>query len=106
MGRGLAFVGLGVAFLSSSPILTRLAAPYSAFEITCGRMAVAAVCVLLLARITSQRLSYRLDEVGRLAGYGLITALHFLFYIWSLEYTTIAHALALVYPAPAFLTLF
>lgn len=87
-------------------MLTRLAVPYSAFEITFGRMAVAALCVLALAALTGVRLDYRWDELGRLTLYGLITALHFFLYIWSLEFTSIAHSLALVYTAPVFVTLF
>ncbi len=86
--------------------MTRLAAPYSAFEITFGRMAVASLCVLALARATGVRLDYRREELGRLALYGLITALHFFLYVWSLDYTSIAHSLALVYTAPVFVTLF
>jgi drug/metabolite transporter (DMT)-like permease len=103
---GLAYVALAVAFFSTSPVLTRLGAPHSAFEITFGRMAVAALCVLLLARLTGVPLGFRRAELPRLALYGLITALHFFFYIWSLAFTTIAHSLALVYTAPLFVTLF
>jgi drug/metabolite transporter (DMT)-like permease len=103
---GLVYVALGVGLFSTSPVLTRLAAPYSAFEITGARMAVAAACVLALAVATRVRLDYRRAELPRLAGYGLITALHFFFYIWSLEFTTIAHSLALIYTAPLFVTLF
>ena len=91
---------------STSPVLTRLAAPYSAFEITFGRIGVAALCVLLLARLSGVPLGYRRDELPRLALYGLITALHFFLYIWSLDFTSIAHSLALVYTAPVFVTLF
>ena len=39
-------------------------------------------------------------------GFGFITALHFLSYIASLNFTTIAHSLAIVYTAPLFVTLF
>jgi drug/metabolite transporter (DMT)-like permease len=42
----------------------------------------------------------------RFALYGLIAALHFYFYIASLDYTTPAHSLAIVYTAPVFVTLF
>lgn len=98
-------MALGVCFFSTSPVLTRLAVPYGAFEITCARMAVAALCVAGLARLTGVQLGYRWHEVPRLASYGLITALHFFLYIWSLEFTTIAHSLALVYTAPLFVTL-
>lgn len=103
---GLAYVAVGVLLFSTSPILTRLAAPYSAFEITFGRVAIGALIVLAVARLTGVRLAYRWDEVVRLAGYGLVTALHFFLYVWSLEYTTIAHSLALVYTAPVFVTFF
>lgn len=103
---GLAYVALGVLFFSTSPVLTRLAAPYSAFEITFGRMSVAALCVLALAQLSGVRLDYRPDELRRLVLYGLITALHFFLYVWSLELTSTAHALALVYTAPVFVTLF
>lgn len=95
-----------MVLFSTSPVLTRLAMPYSAFEITFGRTVVAAICVLGLARISGVRLAYRWIEVPRLALYGLITALHFFLYIWSLEFTSIAHSLALVYTAPVFVTLF
>lgn len=103
---GLAYVALAVFFFSTSPVLTRLGAPHSALEITFGRMAVAAVCVLLLAKVTRIPLAYQREEMPRFALYGLITALHFFFYIWSLELTSIAHSLALVYTAPIFVTLF
>jgi drug/metabolite transporter (DMT)-like permease len=103
---GLGYVALGVAFFSTSPVLTRLAVPYSPFEITFGRMAVASLCVLALARASGVRLDYRLGELPRLLVYGLITALHFFLYIWSIELTTIAHSLALVYTSPVFVTLF
>ena len=48
----------------------------------------------------------RRSTVGRFALYGLVAALHFLFYITSLFYTTIAHSLAIVYTSPVFVTLF
>src|SRR5262245_45310586 len=103
---GLLYVAVGVFAFSTSPVLTRLAAPYSAFEIAFGRMTVAGLCVLLLARLTGVPLGYRADELPRMAVYGLITALHFFLYIWSLEFTSIAHSLAIVYTAPVFVTFF
>lgn len=69
-------------------------------------MLLGAVCVLGLAAITGVDLRYRWRECGRLAVYGCITALHFFLYIWSLEFTTIAHSLSLVYTAPIFVTIF
>jgi drug/metabolite transporter (DMT)-like permease len=41
----------------------------------------------------------------RFAGWGLVTALHFVFYIGSLDYTTVAHSLALVYTSPIWVSL-
>ena len=69
-------------------------------------MLLGAVCVLGVAAATGVNLRFRPSEFGRLALYGCITALHFFLYIWSLEFTTIAHSLALVYTAPIFVTLF
>jgi len=37
--------------------------------------------------------------------WGLVAALHFVFYIASLEYTTVAHSLALVYTSPVWVSL-
>ena len=106
LARGLAYVGVAVVFFSSSPVLARWAAPLSAFEITFGRMAVAALTVLVLCALGRHRIALRRRDAGRFAFYGLVTALHFLLYIASLFYTTIAHSLALVYTAPIFVTLF
>ncbi len=104
--RGLAYVSVAVCFFATSPVLTRWAAPLSAFEITAIRMVVAALTVLLFTAASRQRLALGRHDIGRFALYGLVTALHFLFYIASLSYTTIAHSLALVYTAPVFVTLF
>jgi drug/metabolite transporter (DMT)-like permease len=94
-----------VFFFSTSPVLIRWADPLSPYEKTAGRLAVAAVAVLLLVRLQGQRLQVARADLPLLLGIGLITALHFLFYIASLSYTTIAHALAIVYTAPIFVTL-
>lgn len=110
--RGLAYAVLAVAFFSTSPVLVRLAAPLSPVEIAFGRLAIAAATVGLLA--LWQRDPGKLPTLWRsrslpvlkFAGYGLVAALHFLLYIASLSYTTIAHSLAIVYTAPVFVTLF
>jgi len=95
-----------VLFFSTSPVLIKWAAPLSPFEITVGRLGSAALVVWLLARLSGQPLFPRRADLPRFAGFGLITALHFLCYIASLNFTTIAHSLALVYTAPIFVTLF
>lgn len=138
---GLGYAVVAVAFFATSPILVRWAAPLSPLLITFGRMASAALVVLVVERFSRGRGTHlwqapetgevglgelpepvHLDAdrvsaekahptggrsaVGRFALYGLVAALHFLFYIASLSYTTIAHSLAIVYTAPVFVTLF
>jgi drug/metabolite transporter (DMT)-like permease len=104
--RGLLLVGLAVFLFSTSPVLVRWAAgTLTAYEITAGRMLIAGGLVLGLAILRRERLP-RQGEWPRFAFYGLIAALHFWFYIASLDYTTIAHSLALVYTAPIFVALF
>lgn len=103
---GLLYATLAVIFFSVSPVLTRWAArTLSAYEITAGRLLTAGVVVLLLAVWQRQALPPR-RLWPRFLLIGLITALHFGFYIGSLQFTTIAHSLALVYTAPLFVALF
>lgn len=104
--RGLYLVALAVLFFSTSPVLTRWAAhSLSAFEITTGRMLTAGVVVLGLALLRRETLPPPRDWL-RFVGFGLIAALHFGCYIASLDYTTIAHSLAITYTAPIFVALF
>jgi drug/metabolite transporter (DMT)-like permease len=95
-----------VFFFSTSPVLVLWAAPLSAFEITTGRLASAALVVAVLARLTGQPLLPSRADLRLFVVFGLITAVHFLTYIASLSFTTIAHSLAIVYTAPIFVTLF
>lgn len=104
--RGLWYVALAVFFFSTSPIFTRWAAPLSPYVITCGRLGTGALFVYLLATLQGQRPRWQQDDLGRFVLFGLITALHFLCYIASLNFTTIAHSLALTYTSPIFVTLF
>jgi drug/metabolite transporter (DMT)-like permease len=103
---GLLLAVAAVACFSTSPVFTLLAAPLSPFEITVGRLAIGAVTVWGLAGLTGQPLLPRRSHLPLFAAFGLITALHFLTYVASLSYTTIAHSLAIVYTAPIFVTLF
>lgn len=104
--RGLSYVGIAVLFFSTSPVLIRWAAEsVTAYEITFWRMAIAAVAVLALA--LGRRLPFPpRQDWAKFAFYGLITALHFILYIGSLEFTSIAHSLALIYTAPIFVAIF
>ncbi|MCL4466627.1 MAG: DMT family transporter [Chloroflexi bacterium] len=105
LARGLAFVGVAVFFFATSPVLTRWAAPFTPFEITFGRMVVAAFTILAFLVVARQRVVLSRADIPRFFVFGLTCALHFLLYISSLSYTTIAHSLALVYTAPVFVTL-
>jgi drug/metabolite transporter (DMT)-like permease len=104
--RGLFLVGMAVLLFSTSPVLARwAAATLSAIEITAGRMAIAGLVVFSIALVRREALPPPRDW-GRFAAFGLVAALHFAFYVASLDYTTIAHSLALVYTAPIFVALF
>ncbi len=103
--RGLGYVALAVGLFATSPVLIRLAAPVSPFEITFWRMALAAPTVLVLSFVLRQPISLPRHDMGRFVLYGLVAALHFLLYIASLQFTTIAHSLALVYTAPIFIAI-
>jgi drug/metabolite transporter (DMT)-like permease len=100
------YAALAVLSFSLSPVFTRWAArSLTALEITAGRLLIAGIVVLLLAWWFRQPLPAR-QGWPRFLLFGLITALHFGFYIASLEFTTIAHSLALVYTAPIFVAFF
>jgi drug/metabolite transporter (DMT)-like permease len=104
--RGLYLVAVAVLFFSTSPIFTRwAAASLSAFEISAGRMLSAGLLVLGVALARKESLPPMRDW-PRFALFGLIAALHFGCYIASLEYTTIAHSLAITYTAPIFVAIF
>jgi drug/metabolite transporter (DMT)-like permease len=104
--RGPVLAVAAVVAFSTSPILVLWAAPLRPFEITVGRLGSAALLVWLLARLNGQPLLPRRGDLPRFIGFGFVTALHFLSYIASLNFTTIAHSLAIVYTAPVFVTLF
>jgi drug/metabolite transporter (DMT)-like permease len=104
--KGLLLAALAVLFFATSPVLVRWAAPASPYGIALGRLAVAAVFVFTLARVKGSPVTIARADWRLFAGFGLITALHFVFYIASLSFTSIAHSLAIVYTAPIFVTLF
>jgi len=103
---GLLYVCIAVFFFSTSAVFVRWSQPFTSFEIAFWRLAVAALFVAILGFITRQRLLLKRREVPRFLFYGLVTALHFIFYISSLSFTTIAHTLAITYTSPIFVTLF
>ncbi len=103
---GVLLATLAVCLFSTSPVLVAWGAPLNAFEMTAGRLTVGALAVWGMARVAGQPLLPRRADGLRFAGFGLAAALHFLGYIASLNFTTIAQSLALVYTAPIFVTIF
>src|SRR5579859_7079638 len=103
---GLLYVCIAVFFFSTSPIFVIWAKPFTSVEIAFWRLAIASLLVALMGLVTHQRLLLKRRELPRFAFYGLVTALHFIFYIASLSFTTIAHSLALAYISPVWVTLF
>lgn len=118
--RGLLYAALAVGLLSTSPVLTLWADPLDPFVKTGLRMSVAAIALWSAVGVGWLRggagraaeaapgLAPRSRQATalRFAAYGLIAALHFLFYIASLSYTSPAQSLTLVYTAPVFVALF
>ncbi len=104
--RGAWLAILAVLFFSTSPVLVRLAEPLSAYEKTAGRLAVAALALLLLMRVRREPFHLTRRDLPLFIGIGLIAALHFVAYVASLNFTTIAHSLAIVYTAPIFVAIF
>ena len=104
--HGLLYVCIAVIFFSTSAVFVRWAEPFSSIEIAFWRLVLAAALVGTLGLCTRTRLLLKRQELPRFLLYGLITALHFIFYIAALTFTTIAHGLALVYTSPIFVTLF
>jgi drug/metabolite transporter (DMT)-like permease len=108
---GLVYVIVAVAFFSTSSVTIRLASPIAPVDISFGRLLIAAVAVLAVSAYRRRRgwetarFPARAD-VPRFAMYGLFAAGHFLLFILSLSYTTIAHTIALVYTAPVFVSIF
>lgn len=103
--RGLLLAVLAVVAFSTSPILARWAAnDLSAYEVTTGRLLIAGVVIGGVAWVRREPLPPR-DAWLRYVGYGLVAALHFVCYIAALNFTTIAHALAITYTAPVFVAL-
>jgi drug/metabolite transporter (DMT)-like permease len=94
-----------VFFFATSPIFTRWSQPFNSVEIAFWRLAIAALLVAILGLITGQQLLLQRQQIMRFVFYGLVTALHFFFYAASLSFTTIAHALAIVYTSPIFVTI-
>jgi drug/metabolite transporter (DMT)-like permease len=75
----------------------------SPVEITSLRMLLGGGVVAAAARATGAPMRLPAADVRRLLPIGLIAAVHFLSFIASLSFTTVAHCLTLVYTAPLFI---
>ena len=88
---------------STGGVLIRWAADFSPVEVTALRLLLAGAVVGLAARIGGHRVALAPREWARLVPIGIVAALHFLTFIASLYFTTVAHALTLTYTAPLFI---
>ncbi len=104
--QGLLYVCIAVMFFSTGSVLVLWSQPFTPIEIAFWRLAIATTLVALMGLITHQSLRLQRQQYTRFIFYGLVTALHFVFYIASLSFTTIAHSLAITYTSPIFVTLF
>lgn len=98
---GIGLAAAAACAFSTASVVIRLASDLSPFEITSYRMLLAGPIVWGLARLAGQPVRLGVGDLRRLLPIGLITAVHFLAFIASLSYTSIAHALTVTYTAPA-----
>jgi len=96
---------MAVVCFSTGPIFVRWAAvSLGVYEIGAWRLLLAGSVIVSVALARGQG-PLPWADWPRFLGFGLITALHFGFFIASLNYTTVAHSLAIVYTAPIFTAL-
>jgi drug/metabolite transporter (DMT)-like permease len=104
--RGLWLAVVAVLCFSTSPVFLIWADPLSPYEKTAWRMSIAAL-MLFVFMLAQRRLPhYNRPDGGKFLLFGLVTAVHFLSYIASLSFTSIAHSLTVTYTSPVFVTLF
>src|SRR5438874_1703854 len=101
---GILLALLAVCFFSTSAVFLRLAAPLSPYEITFWRMVFAAATVAV-GLVLNRGKAGPLPREPRYLLFGLVAALHFLLFVASLSFTSIAHALSITYLAPVFIAL-
>ncbi|HTU03721.1 MAG TPA: DMT family transporter [Candidatus Sulfotelmatobacter sp.] len=101
-------IGIGQAAgatlcFSTGAILVRWSVALSPVEAAAVRMLLGALFVGIAAWMTGAPFRLSGKDLRRLLPVGIIAALHFLAFIASLHYTTVAHSLTLVYTAPLFI---
>ncbi len=104
--RGLWLALIAVCCFSTSPVVMIWADPLSPYEKTFWRLVVGAVSVLAIAALQGRHPRYDRSDPRKFLLFGLVTAVHFLGHIASLNFTSIAHSLTVIYTSPVFVTLF
>ncbi len=100
---GVAQAAAATACFSTGAILVRWASDLSPVEVTSLRLLLGAGFVRLAAWAAREPLRIPATEWVRLVPIGLVASLHFLCFIASLYFTSVAHALTLTYTAPLFI---
>ncbi len=103
--KGYLFAGLAALLFGSSPVFTRWATEtLTSSEIAFGRLFIGGLAVLAVAGWRRAPLPWRQSPAlyGLL---GLTLSLHFLAYVAAIRFTTLAHALTLVYSSVVFIAL-
>jgi drug/metabolite transporter (DMT)-like permease len=90
-------------FFSTGAILVRWAQELSPVEVTSLRLLLGGLLVAAAAWASGERVRISGAEFRRLLPIGVIAAAHFLAFIASLYFTTVAHSLTLTYTAPLFI---
>jgi drug/metabolite transporter (DMT)-like permease len=88
---------------STGAILVRCAQDLTPVEVTSLRLLLGGLFVATAAWASGERVRLSGAEFRRLLPIGLIAAVHFLTFIASLYFTTVAHCLTLTYTAPLFI---
>ncbi len=96
------FAFLASLFFATSGVLIKIAGDLPPAEIGAIRLLSGAVLVAAAALATGRSLAVQPAVRRRFLVYGFILGLHFLLYIWSFSFTSIAHALLLVDMSPLF----
>jgi drug/metabolite transporter (DMT)-like permease len=104
--KGVILGVIATFFFATSPILFRISSKsLSPYEVTFGRMFIGSVFIFLAATYSKESIMINFKDIRKFLFYGLIAALHFLLYNLALYYTTIAHALSIVYLSPIFVAI-
>jgi drug/metabolite transporter (DMT)-like permease len=101
---GYLYAVIAVIFFGSSAVLVIVADPIPPLEKTFWRMLIATIFIFVILKGLNIALNWRQGSIRQFFIYGFVTALHFILYISSLSFTTVAHSLTLVNSAPIFVT--